>query len=53
VLRAGLPKRETFLIGPDGRVLHRFDSVKPAGHGTEVLNKLLETNPPLRPPRQA
>ena len=29
--------RTTFVIGKDGRVLHVFDRVKPAGHDQEVL----------------
>jgi thioredoxin-dependent peroxiredoxin len=29
--------RITYLIGPDGRVVRRWDSVKPADHAAEVL----------------
>ena len=29
--------RITYLIGPDGRVVQRWDSVKPAEHPAEVL----------------
>jgi thioredoxin-dependent peroxiredoxin len=29
--------RTTFLIGPDGRLVHIFEDVKPAGHAEEVL----------------
>lgn len=29
--------RVTFVIGPDGRILHVFDKVKPAGHDQQVL----------------
>ena len=29
--------RTTFLIGPDGRVVKRFDKVKADGHAKEVL----------------
>lgn len=29
--------RTTFLIGPDGTILHVFENVKPAGHAEEVL----------------
>lgn len=29
--------RTTYVIGPDGRVAHLFESVKPQGHGQEVL----------------
>jgi peroxiredoxin Q/BCP len=29
--------RSTFLIGPDGKILHIFSPVKPEGHAEEVL----------------
>jgi len=29
--------RTTFLIGPDGRIVHVFEAVKPDGHAEEVL----------------
>ena len=29
--------RTTFVVGKDGRVLHVFEKVKPAGHEREVL----------------
>jgi len=29
--------RTTFLIGPDGRITHIFENVKPDGHAEEVL----------------
>ncbi len=29
--------RTTFLIGPDGRIVHIFENVKPDGHAEEVL----------------
>ena len=29
--------RTTFLIGPDGKIKHIFDKVKPEGHADEVL----------------
>ena len=29
--------RMTFVIGPDGKILHIFDNVKAAGHAEEVL----------------
>ena len=32
--------RKTFVIGPDGRVRHVFEKVKPAGHDREVLEWL-------------
>jgi thioredoxin-dependent peroxiredoxin len=35
--------RTTFIIGPDGKVLHIFPKVKPEGHAVEVLAYLKET----------
>jgi thioredoxin-dependent peroxiredoxin len=35
-------ERTTFVIGPDGKLLHIFRKVKPDGHAVEVL-KALET----------
>jgi peroxiredoxin Q/BCP len=32
--------RMTFVIGPDGKILHIFDNVKAAGHAEEVLTWL-------------
>lgn len=29
--------RTTFLIGPDGNIVHIFEAVKPEGHAEEVL----------------
>ena len=29
--------RTTFVIGPDGKITHIFDKVKPDGHAEEVL----------------
>jgi thioredoxin-dependent peroxiredoxin len=29
--------RTTFLIGPDGKIAHVFEAVKPEGHAEEVL----------------
>lgn len=29
--------RTTFLIGPDGKIVHVFNNVKPDGHAEEVL----------------
>lgn len=29
--------RTTFLIGPDGKIVHVFENVKPDGHAEEVL----------------
>jgi peroxiredoxin Q/BCP len=33
-------ERTTFIIGPDGRLLHVFDKVKPAGHAQQVADTL-------------
>lgn len=33
--------RTTFIIGPDGEILKKFENVKPKGHAQEVLNSLL------------
>jgi len=30
--------RTTFLIGPDGKIVHIFSPVKPEGHAEEVLD---------------
>lgn len=30
-------ERTTFVIGPDGKITHIFEKVKPAGHAAEVL----------------
>ncbi len=32
--------RTTFLIGPDGKVVHIFENVKPDGHAEEVLARV-------------
>lgn len=32
--------RTTFLIGPDGKVAHIFENVKPDGHAEEVLSQI-------------
>ena len=34
--------RTTFLIGPDGTILHTFENVKPDGHDQEVLEWLAQ-----------
>jgi peroxiredoxin Q/BCP len=34
--------RTTFIIGPDGKIQHIFEKVKPAGHAEEVLAYLKE-----------
>ena len=35
--------RTTFIIGPDGRIQHIFEEVKPEGHAEEVLAYLKES----------
>jgi len=35
--------RMTFIIGPDGKILHIFDKVKPEGHAEQVLEYLKGT----------
>ena len=35
--------RTTFVIGPDGKIQHVFDKVKPEGHADEVLAYLKES----------
>jgi peroxiredoxin Q/BCP len=32
--------RTTFVIGPDGKIKHIFNNVKPEGHADEVLEYL-------------
>ena len=32
--------RTTYLIGPDGKVLHRWDKVKVPGHDSDVLERI-------------
>lgn len=34
--------RTTFIIGPDGKIQHIFEKVKPEGHAQEVLAYLKE-----------
>ena len=34
--------RTTFIIGPDGKIKHIFEKVKPEGHAEEVLSWLKE-----------
>jgi peroxiredoxin Q/BCP len=35
--------RTTFVIGPDGKIEHIFEKVKPDGHSEEVLEYLKES----------
>ncbi len=39
-VKAERPKRISVLIGPDGRVVRRYDAVTPADHPDEVLADL-------------
>ncbi len=36
--------RTTFVIGPDGKIEHIFENVKPDGHAEEVLAYLKESS---------
>jgi thioredoxin-dependent peroxiredoxin len=36
--------RTTFVIGPDGKIQHIFEKVKPEGHAEEVLEYLRESS---------
>ena len=38
----GLPKRWTFIIGPDGKILHIDKNVSPKSHGADCEAKLAE-----------
>ena len=35
--------RTTFIIGPDGKIRHVFEKVKPDGHAEEVLSYLKQS----------
>jgi peroxiredoxin Q/BCP len=35
--------RTTFIIGPDGKIQHMFEKVRPEGHAEEVLAYLKES----------
>lgn len=37
---AGYPRRISYLIGPDGKIVKAYDPVKPAAHPAEVLADL-------------
>ena len=39
---AGLARRWTFYIGPDGKILHIDKTVKPASAGPDMVAKLAE-----------
>jgi peroxiredoxin Q/BCP len=38
-------KRTTYLIGPDQRLIHIFEEVKPEGHAEEVLALIKKSSP--------
>ena len=38
----GLPRRWTYYIGKDGKLLHVDKAVKPATHGADIVAKLKE-----------
>jgi len=40
--------RTTFLIGPDGKIEHMFENVKPDGHAEEVLAHVKEMAKPAK-----
>ena len=40
----GLARRWTFFIGPDGKILHIDNAVKPASAGPDMVAKLAELN---------
>jgi peroxiredoxin Q/BCP len=37
-------KRTTYLVGPDQRLIHIFEEVKPEGHAEEVLALLKKSS---------
>jgi len=41
---SGAPKRISYLIGPEGRVLKAYPKVSPASHPEEVLQDLASLN---------
>jgi thioredoxin-dependent peroxiredoxin len=40
----GMARRWTFYIGPDGKILHIDNAVKPASAGPDMVAKLAELN---------
>jgi peroxiredoxin Q/BCP len=44
----GLAKRWTFYIGPDGKILHIDNAVKPASSGPDMIAKLGELKVPSK-----
>ena len=41
---AGMARRWTFYIGPDGKILHIDKTVSPASSGPDMVKKLGELN---------
>jgi thioredoxin-dependent peroxiredoxin len=41
---AGMARRWTFYIGPDGKILHIDNAVKPASAGPDMVAKMGELN---------
>jgi peroxiredoxin Q/BCP len=44
----GNPKRQTFYIGPDGKVLHIETKISTGSHGADVAKKLAELGVPKK-----
>ena len=42
--QAGLARRWTFYIGPDGKILHIDTAVRPASAGPDMVAKMAELN---------
>ena len=40
-----LASRQTFLIGPDGKIVKHWDKVDPNGHSQMVLNEIKAHTP--------
>ena len=39
---AGIPRRISYLISPDGKIARHYEKVKPAEHSQQVLGDLRE-----------
>jgi peroxiredoxin Q/BCP len=46
--KMGFANRWTFYIGPDGKILHIDNAVKPASSGPDMIAKLGELNVPKK-----
>jgi peroxiredoxin Q/BCP len=40
IMGMGLSKRQSFLIGPDGKILKAYTDVDPARHATEIITDI-------------